>query len=30
MEINFMDPVQMLDHGEKWTALWNDIFIKPH
>jgi iron(III) transport system substrate-binding protein len=30
MEINFMDPVQMLDDGAKWTALWNDIFIKPH
>ena len=30
MQINFMDPVQMLDHGDKWTALWNDIFIKPH
>ena len=30
MEINFMDPVQMLDNGPKWTALWNDIFIKPH
>ncbi len=30
MEISFMDPVQMLDNGPKWTALWNDIFIKPH
>jgi len=30
MEITFMDPVQMLDSGPKWTALWNDIFIKPH
>jgi iron(III) transport system substrate-binding protein len=30
MEITFMDPVQMLDNGPKWTALWNDIFIKPH
>jgi iron(III) transport system substrate-binding protein len=30
MAINFMDPVQMLDNGPKWTALWNDIFIKPH
>jgi iron(III) transport system substrate-binding protein len=29
-EINFMDPVQMLDDGPKWTQLWNDIFIKPH
>jgi iron(III) transport system substrate-binding protein len=29
-EITFMDPVQMLDNGPKWTALWNDIFIKPH
>ena len=30
MEISFMDPVQMLDNGPKWTALWKDIFIKPH
>jgi iron(III) transport system substrate-binding protein len=30
MEITFMDPVQMLDNGPKWTALWNNIFIKPH
>jgi iron(III) transport system substrate-binding protein len=30
MEIAFMDPVQMLDDGPKWTALWNSIFIKPH
>ena len=29
-EITFMDPVQMLDNGPKWTQLWNDIFIKPH
>jgi iron(III) transport system substrate-binding protein len=29
MEITFMDPVQMLDNGPKWTALWNSI-IKPH
>jgi iron(III) transport system substrate-binding protein len=29
-EINFMDPVQMLDNGPKWTELWNNIFIKPH
>jgi iron(III) transport system substrate-binding protein len=29
MEITFMDPVQMLDSGPKWTALWNSI-IKPH
>jgi iron(III) transport system substrate-binding protein len=29
-EITFMDPVQMLDNGPKWTALWNNIFIKPH
>jgi iron(III) transport system substrate-binding protein len=29
-EITFMDPVQMLDNGPKWTGLWNDIFIKPH
>jgi iron(III) transport system substrate-binding protein len=29
-EITFMDPVQMLDNGPKWTALWNAIFIKPH
>jgi hypothetical protein len=30
MEINFMDPEQMLDNGPKWTELWNNIFIKPH
>jgi len=30
MEIAFMDPVQMLDNGPKWTALWNSIFIMPH
>jgi iron(III) transport system substrate-binding protein len=30
MEITFMDPVQMLDNGPKWTELWNNIFIKPH
>jgi ABC-type Fe3+ transport system substrate-binding protein len=30
MEINFMDPEQMLDSGPKWTQLWNNIFIKPH
>jgi iron(III) transport system substrate-binding protein len=30
MEIAFMDPVQMLDDGPRWTALWNSIFIKPH
>jgi len=30
MEISFMDPVEMLDNGPKWTALWNSIFIKPH
>ena len=29
-EITFMDPVQMLDNGPKWTGLWNNIFIKPH
>jgi ABC-type Fe3+ transport system substrate-binding protein len=29
-EITFMDPVQMLDNGPKWTELWNNIFIKPH
>jgi len=29
-EITFMDPVEMLDNGPKWTALWNAIFIKPH
>jgi iron(III) transport system substrate-binding protein len=30
MEITFMDPVQMLDNGPKWTALWKNIFIKPY
>ncbi len=30
MEITFMDPVQMLDEGPKWAALWKGIFIKPH
>jgi hypothetical protein len=29
-EITFMDPVQMLDNGPKWTELWNSIVIKPH
>jgi iron(III) transport system substrate-binding protein len=29
-EITFMDPMQMLDNGPKWTALWNNIVIKPH
>jgi hypothetical protein len=27
LDITFMDSVQMLDSGPKWTALWN---TKPH
>ncbi len=30
MEITFMDSLQMLDNGPKWTELWDSIFIKPH
>jgi iron(III) transport system substrate-binding protein len=30
MEITFMDSVQILDNGAKWTELWDSIFIKPH
>jgi iron(III) transport system substrate-binding protein len=30
MDITFMDPEQMLDNAPKWTALWHNIFIKPH
>ena len=30
MDITFMDPLQMLDNGPKWTELFASIFIKPH
>lgn len=30
MDITFMDPVQMLDSGPKWTELFKSIFIRPH
>jgi iron(III) transport system substrate-binding protein len=30
MDITFMDPVQMLDNGPKWTELFKSIFIRPH
>jgi iron(III) transport system substrate-binding protein len=29
LDIVFMDPDQMLDHGDKWTALWDRTVIKP-
>jgi iron(III) transport system substrate-binding protein len=29
IELNFMDPAQMLDEGRKWTALWERTITKP-
>jgi len=29
VELTFMDPAQMLDHGRKWTELWEKIITKP-
>ena len=29
VELTFMDPAQMLDHGRKWTDLWEKIITKP-
>jgi iron(III) transport system substrate-binding protein len=28
-DLAFMDPDQMLDQGDRWTQLWNDIVVKP-
>jgi iron(III) transport system substrate-binding protein len=28
MDITLMDPVEMLDNGAKWNALWNDVVIR--
>jgi iron(III) transport system substrate-binding protein len=30
LALTFMDPAQMLDQGEKWTALWEKTITKPH
>jgi iron(III) transport system substrate-binding protein len=30
LQTAFMDPAQMLDQGDKWTGLWEQIVIKPH
>ena len=29
VELTFMDPAQMLDHGRKWTELWENTITKP-
>lgn len=29
LALAFMDPAQMLDHGDKWTALWEKTVAKP-
>jgi iron(III) transport system substrate-binding protein len=29
VELTFMDPLQMLDHGKTWTELWERIITKP-
>jgi hypothetical protein len=29
LALTFMDPAQMLDQGEKWTALWEKTITKP-
>jgi iron(III) transport system substrate-binding protein len=29
LELTFMDPVEMLDHGRKWTELWERTITKP-
>jgi iron(III) transport system substrate-binding protein len=29
VELTFMDPSQMLDHGRKWTELWERTITKP-
>ena len=29
VELTFMDPAQMPDHGRKWTELWAKIITKP-
>jgi len=29
MEITLMDPLEMLDHGAKWTELWQKTVIRP-
>jgi iron(III) transport system substrate-binding protein len=28
-DLAFMDPDQMLDSGDRWTELWNNIVVKP-
>jgi iron(III) transport system substrate-binding protein len=28
-DLAFMDPDQMLDQGDRWTGLWNDVVVKP-
>jgi iron(III) transport system substrate-binding protein len=29
LEITMMDPDQMLDHGARWSELWNKTVIRP-
>ena len=29
IELTFMDPLQMLDHGRRWTELWERTMTKP-
>jgi len=29
VELTFMDPAQMLDHGRTWTELWENTITKP-
>jgi len=29
VELTFMDPAQMLDHGQKWNELWEKTITKP-
>jgi len=29
MEITLMDPLEMLDHGARWTELWQKTVIRP-